>query len=859
MAPIQKWFARMLPSGATRGLSGDPSALLAVDPRETWYNNRLQCHRAKDDFVENPEKIWECSSEGRGSCGLLTHFASLDADERLGFTHILVIVSQEDVDDADEIYGDHWRGDAEAHLLREIRSYLERTTIRPALAQQLPRVFVVPDGDKDLLSGHRLGLIKGEFVTAMVPNVHQATTDSDSELVVFMSLPDAPGDFREVGRLYSDQLLFTLGNHWLDNHQCQEIPGAALYQVHRDPKGGYLQVINPDGAEQSRIEHGTAHDSADVISIHHKEKGVIARVVLAVADKTIPTPQTRVDTAASLADESLAQLAPVPLAAQNSGAKPSASPTIHGHLTIVPDVMEESYVTLQETGALLQRVHFKNFMTGYNVYLSPSGHLGTIPGPSIATLKVRKNQVYLQVQSEGVLVDDQPTAIGARLKLTGTVRIEAANRRLEYRDLTDVQSSGWPYLAEIRRQGSSVHLNLGSINRIGRGRSCQVRLPDEHHNENIVWRDSDTTSVRARSGNVDRSRFHTDSIMVASEHAELDLHDEPKLRSLARHCFTYLRRKDQILALHPTERDPGPRETIIRDGDEILVGNCVFLVRSQSISEVIREPPPKVAPPPPAKPKPAVPKVPQPASPSIEQNTTPGNCRVVAWVEETSLEKQLAQPIHICHIGWMVGGEHTLGNHMGASLVLPELRMDTQQNIGACDYANFTIKGRRGRIVNLAPKEASLYVNGEEQDETDTLDNIGLEIKRRDGSGEVDFSVSLRLETVEGLPNPRARLLVIDTQDPMVKAMQTQGVSPTRPIALRMGPVQGRCRVSDQKLVIEDYHETRIDNHGNLISFYVSRNGNGFLAIEENGGPISLSNMDRLIVGDALYSVRFNT
>ena len=88
--------------------------------------------------------------------------------------------------------------------------------------------------------------------------------------------------------------------------------------------------------------------------------------------------------------------------------------------------------------------------------------------------------------------------------------------------------------------------------------------------------------------------------------------------------------------------------------------------------------------------------------------------------------------------------------------------------------------------------------------------------------------------------------------------MLTQGVSSSRPIALRMGPVQGRCRVSDNKLLIEDYQETRWDNHGVLIPFYVSKNGNGFLAIEENGAPIVLEDKDRILVGGALYLVRFN-
>ncbi|MFN7142828.1 MAG: hypothetical protein ACK4YP_03565, partial [Myxococcota bacterium] len=81
-----------------------------------------------------------------------------------------------------------------------------------------------------------------------------------------------------------------------------------------------------------------------------------------------------------------------------------------------------------------------------------------------------------------------------------------------------------------------------------------------------------------RTGDIPKSRFYTDSIMVASEHAELDLGGEPVLRSLARHCFTFVRRDGQILALAPREAADGRHELPLLPNDEVLVGNCLFQV-----------------------------------------------------------------------------------------------------------------------------------------------------------------------------------------------------------------------------------------------------------------------------------------
>ena len=57
----------------------------------------------------------------------------------------------------------------------------------------------------------------------------------------------------------------------------------------------------------------------------------------------------------------------------------------------------------------------------------------------------------------------------------------------------------------------------------------------------------DGATIMMRTGDVPKSRFYTDSIMVASEHAMIVFEDEqPMLKCNARHCFTFIRRDGDI-------------------------------------------------------------------------------------------------------------------------------------------------------------------------------------------------------------------------------------------------------------------------------------------------------------------------
>lgn len=245
--------------------------------------------------------------------------------------------------------------------------------------------------------------------------------------------------------------------------------------------------------------------------------------------------------------------------------------------------LDEPLYTLRELGVLLQRVHFRDIMRGYEVYIGAGGELATRMTAPAATVRVEGSRVRLVANRLGVEVAGLPVPPGAAAVLGGEEEISVGPHRFAWRDLRQVRMRGWPYLGEFRRRAGAVHLTGGAVHGIGRDPAARVRLPDDPHNSNILWRpEVDAGAViRAKNGELPKSRFTLDSIMVATHHVEVDLNGEvPVVRSVARHCYSFIRRDtpdgQRIIALSRTQRPTGEIEAQLMPGDDLLVGNCVF-------------------------------------------------------------------------------------------------------------------------------------------------------------------------------------------------------------------------------------------------------------------------------------------
>ena len=246
--------------------------------------------------------------------------------------------------------------------------------------------------------------------------------------------------------------------------------------------------------------------------------------------------------------------------------------------TIIPDAVSERILTLRESGALLQKVHFSRFMLGYDVYIGRSGEVGTAISDPVATIQVRRRQINILTHFADINLNGIPIPPGTPMPIEGENEIDLGEQSILFSDLRGVPADGWPYVGEIRRGGNNIHLIFGKGHQLGRARNCQVTLPDKPHNENIVWRPEvgEGANIRVRTGEIPKSQFYTDSIMVASLHAELDLSGEPMLINRARHCHTFVRRSKDVFSLYPIKDQTGPTSLDLQPGDQLLIGNSVF-------------------------------------------------------------------------------------------------------------------------------------------------------------------------------------------------------------------------------------------------------------------------------------------
>lgn len=610
MANLSDIFARLF-GGGTRGLSGDADRVLLEDPELEYFNARLRKHATTDDLIEDPSAIWRGSADGRQ--GLRAHLEGSEYTDGLGFTDVLVILSAEDWRRSLQQLREPWTQRASKALGALLWGHCDANDLHQVFPQRPFQFRFLQDGGSEM-GGARLGLEPGQFVTGLLPNQYIGPVPASRSIIsVLLNLPGVWQGYQEVGRLFSDQVQFTLGTHWLDNFRHPSLQVPALYRLQQHADGSFVHIVNPDARQRYHITSHGAGDGPSVLSLLDDGGQPLAHMVLAIVEDPVPAltqefapipppaeptpaatapPPPAVPVPQGLAEtrpriQALPRPAPGASTTELRGPPASVPPVTRsqpsgqgGNRTVIPAELDERVLVLRETGALLQRVHFNKFMDGYDVFLGLNGEIGTTIKDRAASVQVRGTTMGLLAHAAGVKVGGTALEKGKRVNLRGQVEIEVAGQKLEFRDLRMIDADGWPYLGEIRRAGGASHLVFGAAHKIGRDRRCKVRLPDEPNNDNIVWRPemAEGGVIRSRNGEIPKSRFYTDSIMVASEHAEIDLRSEPVLLGTARSCHTYVRRRGEVLSLAPAQGRGSPQNIDLLPGDEILVGNCVFAV-----------------------------------------------------------------------------------------------------------------------------------------------------------------------------------------------------------------------------------------------------------------------------------------
>ncbi|MCB9682475.1 MAG: hypothetical protein H6733_13505 [Alphaproteobacteria bacterium] len=930
-----------------RGLSGGSVRWVYLDDANSFYNFRLREHYTDDDLAEQPERLWQASDHPDAE-GLRSHIAdALTAGER--FSDILLILSADDYDnlsDDDPAFKDR--------IVEVLRArYAEFLAKSAVTASTRPLgVWIVRDGS-DEVGGMDRSLLEGQFITGVLPNLYRGRGPHSRPIIgLHVNIPGYWEGYREVGQLHDDQTLFTLGNSWLDNFSHPNLREAALYGLQRDDDGAFFHIINPDLGDRYQITT-TDQGGVSVITLATRDGVPLAYIVLAVIEQTeeealaglggepVPAPEP-IHRPKPLGDHTpLALDASEAPALEPAALPPSVTSRGPGSKTIIPEAQNERIFTLQERGALLQKVHFSAFMLGYDVYLGLRGELGTVVDQPAATFQVRKRTVSLLANADNVVMDGEPIPQGESRLIEGDAVIQVGNQRLEYRELRHIELEGWPYVGEIRRPPSSTYMLWGREYTIGRSRDCRVVLPDEPRNDNIVWKPKvgDGATIKSKTGEIPKSRFYTDSIMVASEHAAIELlGDVPELSCHARHCYTFVRRQGEVLSLFPTTEGDAAHKVPLVSGDEVLVGNCVFhisfaagddlgavapapapRVSSNSLVDAVsapehtqpppeaHEPEPMLPPPAPVEPEPALgnlpelsmdepvappriepaaeaalaaaqrswpeamddamadasdspppvrpPRAPAPPPPSapsasIDMPAPPAPGGVVV-VDDQDAQFELGRPARLVQVGWAVNGSVTCGNHAGADLVLPENRIEADQQFEPTDYFALRIRGRRGKLEDVSSTE--VRVNGApSQPSYDSVDGLVISVIRRDDEGEEDFTVDLTVTEDPALPDPRARLVSIDTDEPLAVALITRGFPVRAPRLLELNGLQVTGTFDGTRLLLSEYLAGYRTASG-FRAFFVQTDGGRFVTAPEDGSPLELSPGDRIVIDGAVF------
>jgi hypothetical protein len=208
--------------------------------------------------------------------------------------------------------------------------------------------------------------------------------------------------------------------------------------------------------------------------------------------------------------------------------------------------------------------------------------------------------------------------------------------------------------------------------------------------------------------------------------------------------------------------------------------------------------------------------------------------------------------MHIVLAGWMLNGEAVCGNHSGADFIVPENRILAEQTFDPIDYFRLKVRGRRGSLTLLAPGEVLIdELDPAEETYTDPAAHT-IDVIRRDELGEEDFAIRLNLVADRSLPDPRARLLSLDYEDPLAAALVTRGLPKGRDRTVDLGDIRMTLHYDGSSVQVSDY-VTTYRRGEDFHPFFVQQGDRRFKTAPEDGTPFAVQAGDRLVIGTYVY------
>ena len=181
--------------------------------------------------------------------------------------------------------------------------------------------------------------------------------------------------------------------------------------------------------------------------------------------------------------------------------------------------------------------------------------------------------------------------------------------------------------------------------------------------------------------------------------------------------------------------------------------------------------------------------------------------------------------------------------------------MHPDQLLEARDYFRLRVRGRKGTFEILSPTEVDVD-GGTPEPAYEDPEQHTFDIIRRDDSGERDFIVRLTIVEERRLPDPRARFIAADTEDPLAGALVTKGLPKGAPRKLSVDALSLTFLYDGRSITISDYLPTYRKADGTFYPFFIQRGEGRFKTAPEDGSPFEMSPGDRMVVGSCVYVLR---
>ena len=425
---------------------------------------------------------------------------------------------------------------------------------------------------------------------------------------------------------------------------------------------------------------------------------------------------------------------------------------------------------LEHTATLIQKIHFPEYIIGYQLYLHPSGDWTSSLNTELAVLHVEADTIKLIIHSSHVYVNETIHSLPAELILSGDTTINFRTWSYRFIDYRKTTPSWWPYFAKLTIPPilSRFHMNQ-SLN-IGRKKGSEIILPSNAHCDNIFWHSELTylEGIPTSSGTIPKNRFATDMINVSSHHGTLSCTESHViLKCDSTQCPIFVCRYNQMITLSPNHKKATSVSCTLQTSDDILIGNHCFNVSRLPDSTA----------PPPAKRLRSAQETDHsffdeiPVSVNSGGMTTSFSDRIlfksppsnVVVLQEQDWKDSLQSNYRIQVLGWILNGELKVGNHSAADICIPENQFQSDQQFKQQDYLQFNINHQKGTITLHDSPDIRLLETGDE------LEDYRIAIFRKSNHSSKGFHISLNMVKQQSIPS--SMLLHLDRRNDTTNSM----------------------------------------------------------------------------------------